>query len=326
MTALRTRKPTGQVAYPLILLEGAEKVGKSYAAYKLSASPKVGRTFVLDLGEGTADEYAALGPYEVIVHNGTFSDLFGQLKAAAAEPAVEGRPNVIVLDDATALWDLLKDWITARARTSKAGVRKLKEDPDAEVDVAMNLWNDAKDRWYDVLNLLRSWPGIGVMIARGKEVAKVQGGQPVAGQSEWKVEVEKSTIYAVSAWVRMTRPHTATLIGARSLHLDVPHSGLVLPGDNPLEHLVFDVLGAGGGFVTSTRVLPTVGLSRTVAKNRLLELVEDAGCETPTARRIAADLWKTTGDPEELTEEQWEILVEVARVRLPDLLAGQGAA
>jgi len=175
MTALRTRKPSGQVAYPTILLEGPEKVGKSYAAYRLSTSPHVGRTFVFDLGEGTADEYAELGPYEIVEHNGTFSDLLEQMKAAAAEPAVDGRPNVIVLDDGTALWDLLKDWADSRARTSRAGRKKLADDPDAEIDVSMNLWVDAKDRWYQVLNLLRAWPGIGVMIGRGKEVAKVPG-------------------------------------------------------------------------------------------------------------------------------------------------------
>ena len=33
---------------------------------------------------------------------------------------------------------------------------------DAEIDVSMNLWNDAKDRWYAIVNLLRGWPGIGV--------------------------------------------------------------------------------------------------------------------------------------------------------------------
>lgn len=206
MSSLRTRPPSGRVAFPLLLLEGEEKAGKSVAAYRLSASPKVGRTFVFDLGEGTADEYGELGPYEIVEHNGTFTDLLEQMRAACAEPMVDGCPNVVVLDDATALWDLLKDWAGTRARNSRNGRKRLAEDPDAEVDVSMNLWNDAKDRWYAVVNLLRSWPGIGVLIARGKEVAKVQGGQPVAGETEWKVDAEKGTAFAASAWVRMTRP------------------------------------------------------------------------------------------------------------------------
>ena len=258
MSTLRTRPPTGKVAYPLVLLEGEEKAGKSFAAYSLSSSPKVGRTFVFDLGEGTADEYAQLGPYEVIDHNGTFTDLLDQLRAACALPPHEGRPNVVIIDDASALWALLKDWASARARQSKAGRRAIAADPDAEVDVAMNLWNDAKDRWDQVINLLRTWPGIGVVIAKGREVSKVAGGVPVAGQTEWSVDVQKTTPGAVSAWVRMRRPHTATLVGVRSLHVEVPSGGLTLPAEHPLEHLVFGVLGAEDGFAESTRTLPSL--------------------------------------------------------------------
>lgn len=324
--SLRTRKPSGAVAYPTILLEGEEKAGKSFAAYRLSSSPRVGRTFVFDLGEGTADEYAELGPYEIVEHNGTFSDLLAQLEAAAAEPAEEGRPNVIVLDDATALWDLLKDWAGARARNSKRGRQALAADPDAEIDVPMNLWNDAKDRWYRVLNLLRGWPGIAVLIARGKEVSKVVGGQPVAGQTEWKVETEKSTAFAVSAWVRMTRPHVATLVAARSLHVDVPARGLPLEQDRPLEHLIFDVLGAGGDFTASTRVLPSLGLDRAAAKKNLLELL--AELEVPEADRkdVAGALWRATGNPAELTDEQWAALEEKAREKAGELKASRTAA
>lgn len=319
---LRTRRPTGQVAWPLILVEGEEKAGKSVAAYRLSASPKVGRTFVFDLGEGTADEYAELGPYEVVEHNGTFADLLEQMRAACAVPPVDGCPNVIVLDDATALWDLLKDWASDRARRSKAGQKRLREDPDAEIDVSMNLWNDAKDRWYAIVNLLRGWPGIGVLIARGKEVAKVENGAPVANQTEWKVEAEKSVAFACTAWVRMRRPHTATLIAVRKLNFDVPAKGLPLPGDNPLEHLVFDVLGAGGGFATNTRVLPALdGIARPAAKKRLLDLLKDGGLDAADARALAVDLWQSTGDPAELTPDAWDFLEGLARAETADRMA-----
>lgn len=317
---LRTRKPTGQVAYPFVLVEGDEKAGKSYVTYRLSASPRVGRMFVLDLGEGTGDEYAALGPYELLLHDGTFRSILGQVKAAAAVPQHEGRPNVIAIDDGTWLWDMLKDWAAYRARSSKKGREALQRDPDAELDIPMNLWNDAKDRWNEVINVLRGFPGIGVMIARGREVSKVQGGVPVAGQTEWRVDAEKNVGFAASAWVRMTRPHTATLIGVRSLSVDVPARGLVLEGDNPLEHLVFGVLGAGGGFVPSSRVMPLVGLERPQAKQRLLELVRDAGAPAAAATAIASELWATTGDPAEVTAEAWGILMEVASIRLPGMV------
>ena len=60
---LKTRKPTGVVPWPLILIEGGEKVGKGWSAALLSASPKVGRTVIIDLNEGAWDEYGKIrGP------------------------------------------------------------------------------------------------------------------------------------------------------------------------------------------------------------------------------------------------------------------------
>jgi hypothetical protein len=241
---LATRKPTGEVAFPLLLIEGVEKTGKTYAALSLSASERVGRRFVLELDEPTADEYASLGDFEILEHNGTFTSILEQLTAATKEPAEDGKPNVIILDTGSALWGLLKDWASYRARNSRKAKKTLEEDPDAEVDISMNLWNDAKDRWYSVINLLRAWPGIGIIVARGREVAKVVNGTPVANQTEWSVEAEKSTPFAVSAVLRMTRPHVATLMSARSLHVDVPGKGQVLKVDGPVEHLVFEILKA----------------------------------------------------------------------------------
>lgn len=309
---LRTRKPSGQVSWPLVLVEGAEKTGKSYAAYSLSADRRVGRTFVLDLGEGTADEYAELGPYEVIDHNGTYADIVDQVRAACAEPRDDGLPNVIVIDSITALWELLKDWAEHRARNSKAGRRKLAEDPDAEVDVSMNLWNDAKDRWYKVINILRRSDVIGVLVARAKEVAKVQGGQPVAGQTDYKIEAEKGTAFAVTVQVRMTRPHTASLVAIRSLHADLPARGLALPDKDPLAHVVFDVMGAGEGSGPAQITHGSVGIPRGEAKTQLVELLTRSG--NPYPKETASALWGKVigGDPEELTDDQWSLLEAAA--------------
>jgi hypothetical protein len=79
---LKTRKPTGEVAYPLVLVEGVEKTGKTVTSLSLSKSDKIGRSFVFELGELRADEYAAIGDFEIVEHNGTFSGFFEQLKAA----------------------------------------------------------------------------------------------------------------------------------------------------------------------------------------------------------------------------------------------------
>lgn len=291
MSGLRTRKPSGQVAWPLILVEGAEKTGKSAQSYSLSADPRVGRTFVLDIGEGTADEYARLGPYEVIEHNGTYTDMWEQLGFACKEPSPAGRPNVIEIDAGSNLWDLLKDWTNHRARNSKTGRKKLEADPDAEIDPSMNLWNDARDRWYRIINQLRRSGCIGVIICRAREVAKVKDGQPVANETDYKVEAEKGTPFAATAQVRMTKPHKATLVAVRSLDVDVPEKGIALPDVNPLGHLVFDLLGCGEGTVAANITHGVVGLPTPEAKNRLLDLVSRHGYSGDEAKAKAAELW-----------------------------------
>lgn len=283
--ALRARKPTGNVAWPLILVEGAEKVGKSVTSFELSASEKVGRTFVLDMGEGSADEYASLGPYEVLDHNGTFSDFLDQLKAATAEPAEDGKPNVIVIDSSTVLWESIKDWADARARRGKKARQILASDPDADVSIPMNIWTDAAERWGQVIHALRYWPGIGILIARGKEVAKVgKDGQPVMGQTDYKIEAHKSLGFQVTAHVRCEAPKRTRLVSVRSLHVEVPNGGLVLPEAMPLEHLVFDVLGAGGSFATSTAVAPAIDpLVSVEDAERLAAIVNIGGKDARTA-------------------------------------------
>lgn len=324
MSGLRTRRPTGQVAWPLILVEGGEKTGKSYAAYSMSADDRFGRVFVFGLGESTPDEYARLGPYEIVEHNGTYTDFFEQLRAACAEPSEPGKPNVVVIDSATALWGLLKDWVDSRARNSRAGREKLKADPDAEIDASMNLWNDAKDRWAAVLNLLRGSAVVGVLIGRAGEVAKVQNGQPVAGQTEYRIEAEKSTPYAVKAQVRMTKPHTATLVSVWSLDVDLPRQGLRLPDDKPLGHLVFEVLGCGVSSGASQITHGAVGMPVLDAKHRLLSYLQSQG--VPSEREVARRLWAQHGtDASEIPADQLTELMEAASRHVDAVRANGGA-
>lgn len=298
MTGLRTRKPTGEVAWPLILVEGGEKVGKSCTAFGFSTDGRVGRTFVFELGEAKADEYARLGPYEIVDHNGTFSDIYDQLEAACAEPRTEGRPNVVVFDQITSLWELIKDWTETRARSSKTARKILAEDPDAEIDISMNLWNDAKARWYKVINLLRRSDVIGVLVARASEVAKVQGGRPVSGQTDYRVEAEKSTVFAVTAQVRIGADHRATLVAVNSLDAQVPAKGLLLPEDLPLGHLVFEVLGCTATTGPQRITHGAVEIPRAEAMRRLLGYLTPNVPDPQSAARVIWD-----ADPKSGAEE-----------------------
>lgn len=272
--ALQTRKPTGQVAFPLILVEGEEKAGKSFMLAQATASPRIGRSFMLDLADGTMDEYASLGDYEILIHDGTWSSMIGQIRAAAAEPSDPAKPNLIGVDAGTLLWGLQKDRATQRARRSRTAQAKLREDPDADIDVSMNYWNEAKDRWAELLRVLRMFPGIGIISALGREVTKVDSsGQPTR-EKEWSVDIEKTTPAASTAWIRIRRPHAATLVGIRKLGVEIPPQGLVLPNENVIDHVVFEILGAGSGFAVVTAPAPTMEIDRAEAKTRLLQAVE----------------------------------------------------
>lgn len=244
---LRTRPPTGQVAFPLILVEGEEKAGKSYAALQLSASPRVGRTFVLDLMDGTADEYAELGPYEVLEHDGTHRSMVEQIREACAVPSDPEKPNVVIADCGTPYWQMLVEWANARALRSKDGRKRLADDPDAEVPIPMNIWNDVAARWAELALPLKRFPGIGIITAQGKEVSAIDAnGRPIPKTKEWKVVAHSSLPAIVSAWVRLERPHKAKLIGVRSLHEEFGAKATDLGnGQGILERVVFEILGAG---------------------------------------------------------------------------------
>ncbi|MGW1625783.1 hypothetical protein, partial [Streptomyces sp. NPDC002172] len=145
---LKTRKPTGIVPWPLLLIEGEEGAGKTYCCAEFSASDRIGQMYWIDLAEGSADEYAAIpgADYEIIDHDGTYRDILEQVRAVHAEArraALAGEPPVVLsIDSGTSLWRMLKTWTNDRARRGRSNAQRLQEDPDAAIDVGMNLWND----------------------------------------------------------------------------------------------------------------------------------------------------------------------------------------
>lgn len=247
MMAIRTRKPTGIPPYPLVLIEGPEKSGKSYAAAEFTECDKLGQCYWLDLGEGAADEYAAIpgANYLVVDHDGTWHDIIGQVTEIHAAAASSEKPVVLIIDSMTAEWEMLKDWALERARESKFAQRKLREDPNAEIKPSMNLWNDAGDRHHHLMRLLMTFPGIVVMTARGKEVAALDGdGKPIPNAKEYRVEGHKTLPFDASVWVRLSRDEPPTVVGCRSVHAGL-RPGVDKPRRYPnftLEHLIFEVL------------------------------------------------------------------------------------
>ncbi|OKI47204.1 hypothetical protein [Micromonospora sp. CB01531] len=257
MTALRTRRPTGRVPWPLILVEGGEKAGKSWAAAVLSASAKVGQTYWLDLGEGAADEYGAIpgSRYEVIEHDGSWGQIFGAVEAVrdlARQAADAGQPPVVlVIDSMTAEWELLKSLADHAARERYFEKKKRRLPADVEPTISMDLWNEANGRHRKLMTLLMTMPGIVVMTARGKETAALDAnGRPIERTKEYKVEGQKTLAFDASCWVRLSRDAKPIVVGARSVHtgirpgVDEPQE---LPADWSLEWLIFEALRCDPG-------------------------------------------------------------------------------
>jgi hypothetical protein len=255
MTNLRTRPPTGGVPWPLILIEGSEKAGKSWACAELSASPKVGQTYWIDLGEGSADEYGAIPGtrYLVVEHDGTFTQLLAAveaIKAEAAKAAQAGQPPVVlVIDSMTAEWDLLKGIADAKARQRLAKKGRAVA-PDAEPQISMDLWNDVNSKHRRLMTHLMTFPGIVAVTARGKEVAALDAsGRPVEGSKEYKVDGQKNLAFDATVWIRVSRDHPPVVVGARSVHAGV-RPGVDRPVPAPgltLEKVIFDILKCAPG-------------------------------------------------------------------------------
>lgn len=293
--SLSTRKPTGVVPWPLILIEGGEKTGKSYSCAVLSASRKVGRTLWLDIGEGAADEYGAIpgARYEVIEHDGSWDSMIGQVfacKAEAQRAAAAGEPPVVlIVDSITAEWEMLKDWASDRACNSNKGRAILARDPNAEITVTMNLWNDATSRHRRLMTTLMTFPGIVVITARGGAVAAMEDGKPVEGKKSYRVEGHKSLAFDASLWIRLSHEAKPVVVGARSVHhglrpgIDPPKT---LDGDWTLESLIFDVL----------RCEPAKAHARDLVEPKRDALgpeeIRDEACDPRTGVERLKELWR----------------------------------
>jgi hypothetical protein len=251
---LRSHKPSGRPSPPFVLIEGEEKAGKTYALCELSASPRVGNTYLLELGEFTVDEYGAIPGtrYEVVDHDGTYQQVLDQVEAVHAEAQrahAAGEPPVVFgIDSMTDLWEGLTTWVDQRSRGFKFNRSRLAKDPDADVVIPLNLWNDANARHNRIIKLLRTFPGIVIVTGKGSDVVEVKNGKPIEGSKVYRVRGQKDLAYAARQWIRMTRERPPLVVSARAVNpiLSVrpgnpPVEVELPPGQQLLDWLIFDV-------------------------------------------------------------------------------------
>ena len=227
--SLDLREPTGRPAWPMMLVAGADHAGKSWACAEASGSDLIGRTVWIGCGENDPDEYANVPGARFLIarHNGSYRALLNTCKdAAALPPAEDGRPTLIVFDSATRLWNMLCDLAqqAANQRAAAKAARSNRAAPEDDVQITMDLWNVAKDRWSAVMDALRSHQGPVVLTARLEVVTVVDGrGEPTRERTA-KVQAEKSLPFTADVVVHLESRGEATLTGVKStrLQLDKP--------------------------------------------------------------------------------------------------------
>lgn len=278
---LRTRKPSCAPSWPLILLAGEAKTGKTYQAAQFTGDPRIGRSFWLDLGEGCADEYGAVpgADYEIIDHDGTWIDIITQVEEVrdvAKEALGNGeKPVSLTVDSMSAEWAMLSQWTDTRARRSKHNAKLLEQDPDAEIDISSNYWNDANSRHNRLMNILKTFPG--VVVLTSLETEKTQfgaNGRPVANTpKQARPDAQKRLTADVTAWVRLSHDSDPTIVGIRSLkHNIIPGKDKPEPwAEFTLSKLVFDFMGIGQG--TEVRVAPVLDADQVDDPDQLRVLI-----------------------------------------------------
>lgn len=234
---LKTRRPTGKPTWPMLLLAGGEKCGKSYTAAALSSSDLIDRTFWIEIGEGSADLYGAMpgSRYEIVEHDGSFPSLLAVAEAIVAVPrGSDGKPHAVVIDSVTELWDLLGN--------EQASVAKGR----GKDTITMDQWNAAKRRWRQFLDTLRRHDGPVIFTARFEQVTVMKNGKPTTDK-EWKVRAEKNLPFEVDGVVQIPHPREFYLAGMRTLvpELQVPTGGFMRLPDLFTLDAFFRKLGLG---------------------------------------------------------------------------------
>ncbi|MCG8971732.1 hypothetical protein [Streptomyces sp. CL12-4] len=319
--ARTSRRPTKLPNPPMILLAGPEKTGKSRIAAEGTASELLGMTYWIEIGgsEGTADYYGRLpgANYEIVEHNGTYQDILDAVRWAVAQPpAVEGKRNMIVIDNVSVLWDMLSDEqaLYARWRAEKKAQenRRRGPNPDLPVTVDPDLWNRAKDRWGEILWLLRRHTGPTLLLARQEVVTAFENDKPTRDKTR-KIKAEKNLPAAVDAIVELHALGEAYLTGVRTLHWEVT------PGQSErFENFSIDALLRRMGFHEAaptrqvTEVRPEAYLDEQQAQQRQPSQQQEQGQGQRQQRRQEAPPAQQGNQQAEKTGKQVVTLIHKA--------------
>lgn len=214
---IQTRKPTALPSWPVLLLAGAEKAGKSYACALASASEKVGRTLWVSVGETDPDQYGAIpgADFEIVEHDGTLQGILGVLTEIASLPPGD-KPTLLVVDSMTRLWEMVTDQLqaTATARAKNAG-------RGGDAPISMDLWNRGKGMWKHLVHAINAHHGPVLLTARLEPVTVMDDrGKPTPIKAD-KIKTEKSLPYDVDGVIQMPERGKTIIDGLRSVVVEL---------------------------------------------------------------------------------------------------------
>lgn len=221
-----TRRPTGKAAWPITLVTGPQKTGKTHIAAEASASPLIDRAFWFTCGENAPDDFLGIDTpeghgaprFEIVDTDGTYRDLYAAMQDMSRVPMDLERPHLWVLDSGSKLWALLTDMAQEQAnhRWAKRDANKHKELPLDGVTIGMDLWTTAKNRWGGIVDLMRAHQGPSIITARMDYVNVVNAKGDPTGEKTWKVKVEGSLPFEVDAIAEVPELGDVYLTGVRS--------------------------------------------------------------------------------------------------------------
>jgi hypothetical protein len=206
------RKPSGLPSWPILLVAGREKSGKSFSAAKASASPLVGDTYWVSIGEKDPDEYGSIpgARFQIAPHDGTVLDIEATIAWLRTAPRGD-KPNLLVIDSTTLLWEQL-----SREATNTAE-RTGRRDKNGEVIVGTDLWNKANFQWKRIFSEVKAWDGPVILTARLELVAVMdERGRPTPAKTE-KVKSQKNLPFDVDGVIELPARGEAWMSGVRSV-------------------------------------------------------------------------------------------------------------
>lgn len=293
-----TRLLTGRPSWPIICLAGVEKSGKTYAAVEASASDLIGRTFLVALGEDDPDEYGLIPGQrvELVEHNGTYRDVLAAVRDASTIPA-DDKPNLLIFDSGTRLWDLLTQMAQDEANRRAADKARRANRPVSSEDarIAPDLWNQAAQRWEHLIDALRAHPGPAIITARLDRVMVMDAAGEPTKDKTWKVQAHKSLPFDVGAIVELREeakpgtPAPAVLRGVRSLRFKPDPSSdteAAFPNGLTIDAL-WRGLGLADDAAERTHTAPAPTDPADDARSGLLAWIQESGLDP----REAAVRW-----------------------------------